>query len=529
MVIDQFEKLRPCGRLETYSTTRHHLGFYNNVGLTANYTTPAESIRPIQDLVFAAIHHVIAEHPNLSAIPVNEDKSCPDVYFVRLPSVDLRRCVTFHTRSCPIPRDDRVDTILDEVLRQQHCLNFKSHVPGPYWRLIVTTFPDDRQTFTASWIFHHALADGASAMVFHEAFLEGLNKDTRVPMKEVERLAHPPSIPLTPALEDLHPMTISWPFFLSAIAGSMMLGYFKRTPWSGAPISQSPPRSMIRNVILSADNTRNFVAWCRDQQTSVTAALSTLLAEAIFQVIDPDAHEITIGMPISLRPVLNLADDQMVNAITNHISTFRRSDTLNADGNEDIGQLARRVKAELAREVDKKGADNPIALLKYVSNMHNFFTEKGGTQRETTAEVSNLGVYRPRVRGPGENTVAPTQSSRPEEHANSWTVGRMLFSQSYNHTGPLISLSAVTGGDGCLVMSFTWPVDLETTGLDEDELDGKRYYPKLVPGLMEQFVLSLIRQGEEEVVRIPDRQAIAVFVANHVIDQEIEEQEETNV
>lgn len=78
-----------------------------------------------------------------------------------------------------------------------------------------------------------------------------------------------------------------------------------------------------------------------------------------------------------------------------------------------------------------------------------------------------------------------------------------------------------------MVMSFTWPVDLETTGLDEDELDGKRYYPKLVPGLMEQFVL--IRQGEEEVVRIPDRQAIAVFVANHVIDQEIEEQEETNV
>ena len=526
MGIDQFEKLRPCGRLETYSTARHHLGFYNNVGLTATYTTPSDSIRPMQDLVFAALHHVIAEHPNLSAIPVNEDKSFPDVYFARLPRFDLRRCVKFHTRSCPVPRDDGVDTELDKVLRKQHGLNFKSHVPEPYWRLIVTTYSGDRQKFTASWICHHALADGASAIIFHETFLEGLNEDMRHPMKDVERLVQPPSTPLTPALEELHPMTTSWPLFLSAIAGSMMPGYFKRTPWSGAPIAQSPPQPTLKTIILSADNTRKLVARCRSQQTSVTAALSTLLALAIFQATPPSASEITIGVPISLRPVLNLADDQMVNAITNHTTTFRRSDTLAEDGGEDIGQLARRVKAELAREVEKKGADNPIALLKYVSNMHDFFMQKLGTQRDATAEVSNLGVYRPRARGPGINTMAPTQSSHPEDQAKSWKIGRMLFSQSYNHTGPLISLSAVTGGDGCLVMSFTWPEDSETTGLDEDELDDKRYYPKLVPGLMEQFVFALIRQGEEEVVRIPDRQAIAALVANEVMDQETEQQEE---
>jgi len=536
MDIDQFEKLRPCGRLETYSTARHHLGFYNNVGLTATYTTSSDSIRPIQDLVFAALHHVVAEHPNLSAIPVNEDKSYPDVYFARLPDFDLRRCVDFHTRSYSIPRADGVDTEVDKVLRQQHCLNFKSHIPGPYWRLIVTAFPDDRQTFTASWVFHHALADGASAMIFHETFLEGLNKDMRHPMKDVERLVRPPSLPLTPALEDLHPMTTSWPFFLSAVAGSVMPGYFRRTPWTGAPIAQSPPQSTIRSVILSADTTRTFAAWCREQQTSVTAALTTLLALAIFQVTPPSANEIAIGMPISLRPFLALARNQMANAITNHTASFRRSDVLNENEDEDIPQITRRVKAELTCEVKKKGADNPIALLKYVSNMHTFFTEKLGTERETTAEVSNLGVYRPRVRGLEENIVVPEQEHQVGDGAQSWKIGRMLFSQSYNHTGPMVSLSAVTGGDKCLAMSFTWPVDLETTGLDEEKLGGKRYHPKLVPGLMEQFVLSLIREGETEgptgsptvAGGIPDRQTLFALVAGEVVDEEVKEQDEIN-
>lgn len=511
----QLEKLRPCGRLETYSTARHHLGFYNNVGLTATYTTSSDRIIPIQDLVFGALHHVVAEHPNLSAIPVNEDKFYPDVYFARLPDFDLRRCVNFHTRSHPISQNDSIDTELDLKLRQQHCLSFKSHVPGPYWRLIILTYPDDRQIFTASWIFHHALADGASAMIFHETFFEGLNKFMRAPTSEIERLVRSPSIPLAPSLEDLHPMTTSWQFFLSAVAGSLLPSYFKRGPWTGGPIAQSPPQpGTIKSISLSAENTKSFVAWCREQQTSVTAALSTLLALAIFQVIDPSdpqAGKVNIGVPISLRPVIDLAENQMLNAITNHTTTIRHGEFLNQNEDEDIGQLARRIKIELAREVDRRGADNPIALLKYVSNMQTFFTEKLGTKRETTAEVSNLGVYRARAHDPKEDTTASTQSLELDNQADSWKIGRMVFSQSANHTGPLISLSAVTGGDGCLVMSFTWAVD-------PAEEHGKPNL-NLVPGLMERFVLALVCEGIAKVGQIRDKQAIFALVAGRVIDE----------
>ncbi|KAF3033950.1 hypothetical protein E8E12_001171 [Didymella heteroderae] len=487
MDASQFHKLRPCGRLETYSTARHHLGFYNNVSLTATYVTSSDSAIPIQDLLFAALQHVVAGQPNLSAIPVNEDKSFPEVYLARLPDVDLRRCVEFHTRSYPIPRDDDVDTELDKVLRQQHCLNFKSHIPGPYWRLIITSFPGVSQVLTASWIFHHALADGASAIIFHETLLEGLNKFGRAPMEKAERIVRAPTIPLAPPLEDLHPMTITWPFFLRAVAGSLVPGYFKRAPWTGAPIAQSPSRSMTKHVILSAENTRKFVARCCEQETSVSAALSVLLAFAIFEVVDPLADEINIGMPISLRPVLDLAERQMVNAITNHTTTFRRSDLSDEDGDQDIWGIARRVKGELTHEISKKGVDSPVALLKYVSNMGNFFNEKVGTQRETTAEVSNLGVYRPQMTDPAETIGAPTRSLQVEDKREMWKIGRMVFSQSANHVGPLISLNAVTGGDGCLVMSFSWPQDSP----ERPEGDERTLNP--VPVLVEQHILHFLR------------------------------------
>jgi hypothetical protein len=110
------------------------------------------------------------------------------------------------------------------------------------------------------------------------------------------------------------------------------------------------------------------------------------------------------------------------------------------------------MKEALAKEVSKKGADNPIALLKYVSNMQEFFLDKLGKPRDASVEVSNLGVWRPR------NT--PDVHEMAEPGKAKWTLGRMTFSQSMNHTSAQISVNAVTGGDGCMVINFCWPEEI---------------------------------------------------------------------
>lgn len=492
MDLSQLEKVRPCGRLETYSTARHYLGFYNNVGLTATYTTPSDSDMPLQNLIFAALHQVIAEHSNLSVIPANEDRSYPHVYLARIPEIDLRNCVEFHTRNKPIPRGDEADPELDKLLRSHHSRNFESDIPTPYWRLAITAFPGDHVRFTASWIFHHALSDGASSMLFHESFLRGINDLSRAPQANIETLVSTPLTTLAPPLEKLHSMTLSWSFFLSAVAGALLPGYFKPRPqglWTGSSIAPAPVPSNNLSVVLSAETTKRFATLCRKQETSVTAALSTLLSAALFHTVDLPHDQIRIDTPISLRPFIATQEKTMVNAITNSTSTFDRTPVTidQATPGTNIGPLgahfswatARRVKCDLVQAVEKKGADNPIALLKYVSNMHDYFTEKLGTQRETSAEVSNLGVYRPQL--------PPSEGTADAERNDTWSIGRMLFSQSANHTGPQVGLGAVTGSDECLVLSFNLPLDL-------DGGDGVGQSFQKVPDLIKQGIEDLVRQ-----------------------------------
>jgi hypothetical protein len=99
----------------------------------------------------------------LTAIPLNEDKSHPDVYFARLPSINLKACVEFVERKKSFGDDER-DVELDKVLQEQQNCNFKDGLgTKPFWRLVILFAPGDRINFTATWIFHHALAVRSSS------------------------------------------------------------------------------------------------------------------------------------------------------------------------------------------------------------------------------------------------------------------------------------------------------------------------------------------------------------------------------
>jgi hypothetical protein len=436
-----FEFLRPCGRLETYSTARHHMGFYNNVGLTAYYNTSLPLKSSLENVVFAALHQVIAKHANLSAVAINEDKSYPEVHFVRLPEIDLRHCVEFHPRQTSFPTANETDSELDELLRKQHDRKFKKDTKSPYWRLLVTSSPNTPSAFTASWMFHHALSDGSSATLFHRSFLAALNSVAEV--DNVLPIVTTAPAPILPPVEDLHPMTLSWPFLLYSLAAtllpSQLLSLLAPDVWTGSTIdaTASVP-AQTTTVAISPDATRAFAAKCRSEKTTVTAALCALLA-AVLQRGVAAGKLVDIDIPISLRPFIHIGQEEMVNAVGNLSYAFPAPTPSSPAANSqplDWDQ-ARLLKASLTREVAKKGTDNPVALLRYVSDMHGFFTSKHGKKRESSAEVSSIGVWKGVE---GTNDV--------------WKLGRMVFSQCANRTGRPVDMCVVTGGDGGLVLSF---------------------------------------------------------------------------
>lgn len=421
------------------------MGFYNNVGLTAYYNTSLPLKLSLENVVFAALHQVIAKHANLSAVAVNEDKSYPEVHFVRLPEIDLRHCVEFHTRKTPLPTSTETDSELDDLLRKQHDRGFKGNVKSPYWRLLITSSPNTPSAFTASWMFHHALSDGSSAMLFHRSFLAALN--SAADGGSVLPVVTTAPTRLLPPVEELHPMTLSWSYLVYSLAAtllpSQLLSLLAPDVWIGSTINaKTSVPAQTTTVAISPDATRAFAAKCRSEKASVTAALCALLA-AVLQRGVAAGKIVDMDIPISLRPFIHIGQEEMVNAVGNLSYAFPApapssptpsSPTANPQPLD--WSQARLLKASLTHEVAKKGADNPVALLRYVSDIHGFFTSKHGKKRESSAEVSSIGVWKG---GEGDGR---------------WKLGRMVFSQCANRTGRPIDMCVVTGGDGGLVLSF---------------------------------------------------------------------------
>lgn len=164
------------GKLEQVSAACHHLGFFNNAGLSAHYKLSESSSPAVADLrglVYAAAGDLLRKHRILFAIPVNE--GTPNPHFACLPWIDLRRSIAFLERSVPLASAaEEQDKELDAILEEQHNIDFQTDYGTlPFWRLIILR-SKGRNDFTASFIYHHAIGDGVSGLAFHKAFCNAL-------------------------------------------------------------------------------------------------------------------------------------------------------------------------------------------------------------------------------------------------------------------------------------------------------------------------------------------------------------------
>ena len=468
----ELTSLRPCGRLETYSTARHDLGIYNNVALTATYISPGPQVSELRKVVYAALHWTIAKHTALSVVTLNEGKEYPYVEFARLPLINLDDVVEFRLRCAPSPENGQPDVELDALLMEQHNRGFKEQLgQKPSWRLVILTEPS-QPTLTASWIFHHAPVDGTSALLFHETFLEGLRAASTI--DEHGPIVRPPDTPLLPPIEDLHPMDLSLRFLLRALWHEYAPALFRRKTddvWTGSrafPSEQPIPKCCFRTFVLSRQTTLRLVQVCRRERTSVTATLQCLFAASLFATpAITNYDKIKIMGPMSMRRFLHIPKDQMTNAVTQyhytHVRPAFKSCRKTTEGSEAIGvgyfswEEARDVKSAIEAEVAKGGRDNHASLLKYVPNLHDFFTSKYGKPRSSTAELSNIGVY--------AKSNADDVKEIATDAARRWDIGRLTFSQCPNLTGSAFGINAVTGGDGNMSVNLCWGEDAVTEEL----------------------------------------------------------------
>lgn len=332
------------------------------------------------------------------------------------------------------------------------------------------TDPGNPSVFTALFVYHHGVADGGSGAAFHRGFLDALKDAVTLNLTpdNVKSVIPSPDAPLLPNVEALHPMPFSFSFALSVVLKDRFGKTHDPGLWAGAKIT-APLENRVRHVVVSKQDTIAFKDLCRKNQTTVTAALQTLIATALFRNLPAKFTKLKCDGAISSRRWLRgnaVTADSIGNWVQDYHEKYKREDfckqTKSSDNNdvEFSWAEAQRSKRTLDRILSSMGKNASMYLLKYIKDFQkDFFLPKVGKDRASSFELSNLGVFRPNQPQKNENTGATGQENEVPR------ISRVVFSQSANVTGAALETSAITGADGCLVLAFSWQ-----KGIIEEEL-----------------------------------------------------------
>ncbi|CAG8375958.1 unnamed protein product [Penicillium salamii] len=430
--MDQFENLRPVGRLEQYSTSRHQVGFYVNVAVAATYHIPDAYVLPVKDYVYQACEAAIVEHPALSAIVADDHTQEP--YFVRLPQLDLDRIISMQDRkpgllATEANGEPAPDLDLQTLLATEHNTPFKA--PDAFWRLRVLLDVEDECQFTVVFVFHHAIGDGTSGKAFHQTFLHALG--SIVDSEKTKSVIDSPSNPLLPNIERISSMSLSFLYLAKKLFQAKVYSHRPAGLWSGSKI-MAPIQTRVRLIPFSKLLVSAVRDLCRAHKTTITALLQTVVARALFANIPDSYTQLVCTGALSCRRWLPEITDEMIGVWVQGFEESYSRDAVSALWDE-----ARRSRKNIESVMKMKGKDASINLLQFVDDyQQELCLSKIGKERDTSFEVSNIGFVPPQM-----------SADKPAIHG-------MVFSQSASVMGNAVEFSAATGGDGCLVLSVSW-------------------------------------------------------------------------
>ena len=328
----------------------------------------------------------------------------------------------FLERTLPWCKDDR-DIELDGILETQHNRSFVKNGMLPFWRVVILTPSENEQSFVASFIYHHALGDGASGLVFHQDFLSALSSGSS-PLES--NIVYLQKQDLLPNLELAHPL----PLPISAAP------HTPKGLWSGEKV-RMPTSGHFQSLVVSEESTALLVQSCRKEGATITAAISVIVATSLMSIIPSKFQELECTVAVSLRRWLaDPIDSNSMGVWMDAFSQYYRRENVSQFNWQEV-----RRSRELITEYLQSGGERiSVAKFRGIPDMNNFFLSRVGLERGTSFDVSNLGGL-------------PSDTNR---EGRGWRMRRMLFSRSAFVSGSAIACGVLTGQDGCLTLGFCW-------------------------------------------------------------------------
>ena len=453
--------LSSTGLNERRCIARDVLGLYGSIITCAAYThSDVSNEVPVDDFV-KALKQCIIEHPVLCTVIQNAETERPEL--ARSVSIDLNE----HLRTLdPVPtgRDD--GEAIQRLLEQAHNEPFLDRHLHPPWRLYILPLSSAATSkFRAAFSYSHAIADGKSGLLFHMSFSRALENMQNLSFDgtrtwEIPVLAkglHPP-------LELAATLPISWSFLLRPLMKEFLPSIVTRAlgvttndsgdRWCGALMRPERPaplqllRTAARLRSISHKVVRGVLAVCRKHNVRLTGLLELLTARALALLLSARGqqyHSYEVETAMDLRRCIPTATDSMTNfvsAVTDTITLPSNAPALGGLTDEDW-ITARRL-TEHQAQASNTLADQPVTLLKYLTNIREWVQKKATQPSDLSFSVSNISIFDSRC------------TQQWDSSQSTWHVEDMVFSQSADATGAPFNLNVVSTKEGSLMIVLSW-------------------------------------------------------------------------
>jgi hypothetical protein len=446
----------------------HELGLYTTAGYSVHYKHPRVSLIPdLQSLIYLALAQVLGEYPTLFAVPIVKKD---EVYFARLPSIDLRKTTSFVERQEPVPEESGGrDLELDALLRYQVNTNFKSEQGiTPVWRLIILYDSPEKQQFTANFMAHHAIADGASFQILHRSFQKALHtlsssSATDSLKSDVKYIiSSKDDDGIGPPLESIHSLLVlDKPPKPDATIYNDWLGNLPEVPSNTGYATLSLPSPLVNS----------FTQACKKNKVAAAAGLNALIAKMLYSNLPSTTGSFDVNIPVDLRP--DLPPKAVDGVMGNFFDAFRtrifRSDFYVPDSIEpiDIWNSARKVQADTRKYFSNTSPSGEaylnIASLKKIPNLQTLLKSLIGGPRTESLELAYIGPH------------VPYSDMKPGTKL-AWQAGKATVSRCAFALGACLQITAVLHNEG-MTVGFAWPM----CAIEEDLVEG------LIAGIGEYF------------------------------------------
>ncbi|KAL6868858.1 putative NRPS-like protein biosynthetic cluster [Amphichorda felina] len=478
--------LRPLGALELYSSTRHHIGIYLCVTITARYQLPANtSIADQEAALTAALASVVQDQPLLRVGILKQDTCKPT--FSHVAHINLRNHIEW--RSSNAQTSDEYEAEVAATQGWLHDQRWPDIETRPPWKIIVIRPADgvfSRPQLDVMFGYHHALADGTGGKEFHQHLLAALKAQGVTPITgdPAIELSFPEVPELPESLEEVIGFKNTYPFLARTLWDMIAPSFLKSRkalPWTANPICLTNPyKTRVRPLDLDSDILQSLIAASRDNSTTLTGLLHALILTSLSRRLPADqASSFSSTTPINLRPWLSPSANPALKAKLRALVTTAQTShpapvvaALRDPSATDqlIWQSARRLRQDLTQSTATLPVDDVAGLLPLIPDMFAFWRSKEGKPRGATWEVSNLGVLR-QAGGGGDG----------DRDAGCWSITRSLFTNGAMVAGPAIGLNAISVEGAGLTVAVTWQEgDVEeelVEGVGSDALAfAKRWY-----------------------------------------------------